>query len=224
MVRILSFFLLIGGFYPAFAQDTLPRFTRLLEGGISIASYRGDLNPSYTKSGAMLHLGLKLNFKKRLNSHFSLGYGTVSGDNPDYVFTGTSLTDPMPNLYVKTRLLTVHYDLQINLWRNRHWMVYISQGLGLVRFSPVDDKNQSLVNQIKTRANGETYSQAAAILPTGIGVYYLFDNGFGFHLHTGWLNTQTRYLDNISQWGNRNKNDNIWQTQIVLVVPLVLKK
>ncbi|MCZ6900504.1 MAG: hypothetical protein O7F74_09725, partial [Bacteroidetes bacterium] len=45
-------------------------------------------------------------------------------------------------------------------------------------------------------------------------------NGFGFGLQTGYLNTTTDFLDNISQWGNKKGNDNVLVTKFSFVISL----
>ncbi len=213
-------FVFIIGICFAKAQEV----TRFLELGSSMSSYRGDLNPKYQNVGSTLQVGLKLNFKKRINSHFQANYGSISGSNLFYTFTDTEGNTTTPNIYFKTRFFTIQYDLQVHLLKTSHWHIYLSQGIGLLRFTPKDEHNQSLVNQNNTRTADELYNTVSAVLPTQLGISYLFVNGYGINMQTGWLNPQTDYLDNISQWGSRAKKDNVWQLRLALIVPLTLKK
>ncbi|MBC8112400.1 MAG: hypothetical protein H7Y04_15205 [Verrucomicrobia bacterium] len=214
-----KFFTLFIIFFCVF-QAKAQQATRFLELGSSLNSYRGDLNPSYSKTGASLQIGFKQNFKKRLNGHFQLGIGSFSGNNPRYQFDDESGNTTTPNLFFKTNFVSLQYDFQYHVLKNKHWQIYLSQGLGMMRFTPKDEANQSLVNQLISRKTDESYTQVTLILPTQIGITYLFDNQYGINLQTGWLNLQSDYVDNISQWGNRKKKDNLWQLKVAFVIPV----
>lgn len=197
--------------------------TRLLEMGISANGYRGDLSAKYQGWGPAFQLGLKLNTKKRLNGHFNLGIGTITAQNPAYEFSGSDEQTATPNLFAKTSFLSLNYDLQVNLVKTRHWIVYLSQGAGLIRFQPRDEKKISLQSQFGTRPGEENYNNVTILLPTQAGAIYLFGNGYGVGVQSGWLNPQTDYLDNISQWGNRSKKDNILSLRFSFLAPLTIR-
>jgi hypothetical protein len=194
--------------------------TRMLEVGVSANAYRGDLAMKYQKWSSAFHVGLKLNHKKRVNSHFNISAGTVTGQNLEYVYAGASEGKTTPNRFFTTNFFTFNYDLQINLIKRKNWIVYVSQGIGLIRYKPKDDQDASLQSQFQTRAANETYSNVSLMLPTQAGVMYVFDNGYGAGLQTGWMNTQTDYIDNISQWGNRQKKDNVLWFRFSFIAPL----
>jgi hypothetical protein len=209
----------------AFAQSSPAKgVTRLLEVGISANGYRGDLSPKFQSWSPALQLGLKLNAKKRLNGHFNLSIGTFIAQNPDYEFTGSTEQSTTPNIFAKTSFLSLNYDLQVNLIKTHHWIVYLSQGAGLIRFQPKDEQNKPLQSQFSTRPGEENYNNVTILLPTQAGAIYLFDNGFGLGVQSGWLNPQTDYLDNISQWGNRSKKDNVLSFRFSFLAPLTLGK
>ncbi len=198
----------------------LRKVTRLLEVGLSANGYRGDLAMKYQKWASSAQIGLKLNFKKRVNSHFTLGIGTVTGQNPDYTFTLNTQETATPNQFFKTSYVSLNYDLQINLLKARHWTVYLSQGLGLIRFRSKDENNVLLENRFDTRPENEIYNTISLMLPTQAGAIYHFTNGYGLGVKGGWLNPQTDYLDNISQWGNRSKKDNVLSFRFSFLAPL----
>lgn len=102
-------------------------------------------------------------------------------------------------------------------------MIYISQGLGLIRYEPKDENNEPLQKKFDTRASNETYNNVSLMLPTQAGINYILKNGYGVGLQAGWLNPQTDYIDNISQWGNRQKNDNTFLVRFAFMVPLTYK-
>ncbi len=223
-----SLFALFVLFFPfanqAAAQSgTDKAVTRLLEVGISANGYRGDLSPRYQSWSPALQLGLKLNTKKRLNGHFNLGIGTFTAQNPDYGFSGSTEQPTTPNVFAKTPFLSLNYDLQVNLIKTRHWIVYLSQGAGLIRFQPKDEQKKPLQSQFSTRPGEENYNNVTILLPTQAGAIYLFGNGFGIGVQSGWLNPQTDYLDNISQWGNRPGKDNVLSFRFSFLAPLTYK-
>ena len=92
------------------AQDSIT-YNRFLEVGISANAYRGDLQAGYEKFTSGFHLGIQWMKKKRLNGAINLQIGSISGQNPDYQYSGSvSSTEktPTPNRYFKTAIFTVH--------------------------------------------------------------------------------------------------------------------
>jgi hypothetical protein len=222
-VRII--FLLLCSIAAAQAQDSLTlkpgsKVTRFLELGISANAYKGDLSASYQKWTPAFHAGLKLNFKKRLNSHINVGIGSVSGENLNYAISGEIIPTPTPNTYFKTNFIAVNYDLQLHLLKYKGFMVYISQGCGIIRYEPRDAQSNKLLDNFSTRASNELYSNVSVVLPTQAGVNYILSNGYGIGFQAGWLNLQNDYIDNISLWGNRQKKDNVLLYRFAFMIPL----
>lgn len=207
------------------AQDSLTiqparKVTRFLELGISANAYKGDLSADYQKWTPAFQAGLKLNFKKRLNSHINLAIGSVSGENLNYAVPSEVTPAPTPNTYFKTNFVIVNYDLQLHLLKYKGLMVYISQGIGLIRYEPKDAQNNKLLDNFSSRASNESYSNVSAVLPTQAGVQYILKNGYGIGFQAGWLNLQNDYIDNISLWGSRQKKDNALLYRFAFMVPL----
>jgi hypothetical protein len=207
------------------AQDSLSlqparKVTRFLELGISANAYKGDLSASYQKWTPAFQAGLKLNFKKRFNSHINLGIGSVSGENLNYSVRAENGTTPTPNTFFKTNFITVNYNLQVHLLKYKGLMVYLSQGLGIIRYEPKDARNNRLLADFSSRASNELYSNVSVVLPTNAGINYIFSNGYGIGFQAGWLNLQNDYIDNISQWGTRQKKDNVLMYRFTFMVPL----
>jgi hypothetical protein len=207
------------------AQDSLSiqparKVTRFLELGISANAYKGDLSASYQKWTPAFHAGLKLNFKKRFNSHINLAIGSVSGENLNYAVPSEVTPAPTPNTYFKTNFVTVNYDLQLHLLKYKGLMVYISQGIGLIRYEPKDAQNNKLLDNFSSRASNESYSNVSAVLPTQAGIQYILKNGYGIGFQAGWLNLQNDYIDNISLWSSRQKKDNTLLYRFAFMVPL----
>jgi hypothetical protein len=210
---------------PSKAQDSIT-YTRFLEVGISANAYRGDLQAGYEKFTSGFHLGIQWMKKKRLNGAINIQIGSISGQNPNYQYTGeVSPTDkkPNPNHYFKTAIFTVHYELQLNLIKRRNFRVFIAQGIGLIRFNPKDQFQNSLSKDLTSRADGETYSNLALMFPTQCGFQYFLPNGVGAGFKMGWYNPNTDYLDNISRWGNKSGNDKIFACRFTVMIPVRLK-
>jgi len=208
------------------AQDSTITYKRFIEVGISANAYRGDLQAGYEKFTSGFHLGIQWMKKKRLNGAINLQIGSVSGQNPNYQYSGevtSTEKTPTPNRYFKTAIFTVHYELQLNLIKRRNFRLFISQGIGLIRFNPKDEFRNSLNKDLTSRADGETYSNLAFMFPTQCGFQYFLPNGVGAGFKMGWYNPATDYLDNISKWGNKSGNDKIFACRFTVMVPIRLK-
>ena len=200
------------------AQDSIT-YKRFIEVGLSGNAYRGDLQAGYEKFTSGFHLGIQWMKKKRLNGAISMQIGSVSGQNPDYKYTGdTAATNP--NKYFKTSIFTLHYELQLNIIKKPRYRIYISQGIGILRYKPKDANGDDLASQLPSRADGETYGTTALILPTQAGFQYFLANGIGTGFKIGWYNPQTDYIDNISKWGNRDGKDKIFIFKFSILVPI----
>ena len=215
-MRWIIILLICLGQLTAFAQQ--PK--EILVVGFGANAYNGDLGDRFDKWGSFFSVGVKLNHKYRLNGNLSIGIGSITGQEVGYTFNGPSVDPATPNTFFKTRVLTVNYDLHYNFIKKGPWIVYISQGLGLVSYIPKDEFSEDLVDQSSTRVPNETYGSTSIVAPTQIGAFYLLSNGLGFGFQTGFLNTLTDYLDNVSQWGNQGGNDNILIAKFSLLVSL----
>lgn len=211
---LLTLLLCISGTYSLQAQQPLS----FVHAGFSMNQYRGDLQAAYPGFTGSLQLGIQLNRSKRLNGSLAIGYGTISGQNSQYRFAGDEMATP--NRFFSSSFLSVQYDLHLNILKKEHFMLYLSQGLGLLRYQPEDDQGRSLQDRYETRPPNETYGNSAIMLPTKLGALYLLPNQWGVGLEAGYLNPLTDYLDNISQWGNDSGNDNVLQLQLRVYAPL----
>lgn len=167
--------------------------------GASANAYKGTLSGAYRVYTPGLQVGLQFNKRKRLNGGLYLGYGTLTGQNLNYTYSKPEAPRARPNTYFRTVFVSAHFELHLNLFKQPRYCVYLSQGLGLYRFSPEDTEGKSLLDQINTRAPGEDYSNVTAIWPTSLGFTYFLKNGLGLGLQAGWQNTSTNYLDNIHE-------------------------
>lgn len=183
--------------------------------GTSMVSYKGDLS-GHDKYTVAFHGGIQFYKKKRLNGSFNLGFGNITSENREF---SSPSPDKEPNRYFKTNFLFLNYDLHINLIKRDHYSIYISQGIGFIRFTPTDQFGENLQDQLVTRADDETYRNASFMLPTKIGAMYLLPNYFGVGFEAGFYGTMTDYLDNISELGESG-NDNILSFRFNFYIPL----
>lgn len=199
---------------PSFAQKKESYF----HVGVSANSYNGEIG-NYSDWSPGMQFGLLFNKKKRLNGAVNFGFGAVNGEDRNFGFQSNTGT-PTPNNFVKTNFIFLNYDLHVNVLKRENLIVYLSQGIGFIRFTPKDEFDEDLEPQDNTRNEGETYRNLSLILPTSLGVVYFIPGKLGFSFQGGWLNTSTDYLDNISELGDSG-NDNTLSIRLALLLPLV---
>ncbi len=219
MKKYIFFFIFLGNTLSSIArQDSLANQPRL-SAGLSYHAYRGDLGDGYQSGGLAVQLSYLFGHEKRLHGGLHATAGSFSG----YELPAEPMdfaAEVFPNNYFKANFISVHYGLQYDIFRRKNWLVYVSQGLGIMRFVPRDEQGNSLTDALETRADNESYGNAAAVLPTQAGVDYYLPNRLGLGLKLGWLNTTTDYLDNISLLGESSGNDNVFQVLLQLHVTL----
>jgi hypothetical protein len=226
MKNLFTYFLLCLAF-PLFAQqasDTLinlsqPVTSRLLEVSVSANSYSGDLS-RYESLSSFFHVALRFNQERRINHRLGVASGFITGNNRFYQFRDTEGNLTTPNTFFRTQVLSFTYELEYNLIYRRNFRLYLSQGIGLSRFTAENEDNKNLLDLSQTRPFEEIYGNFTIHLPTGLGAIYLFKNGFGVGGYAGFVNTQTDFLDNISAWGNKSGNDNILRFRFSFLIPL----
>ena len=203
-------------FFNTITQAQLQSKNIILTLGFGGTSYRGDLTQSFESWGGTFHAGVLFNKKKRVNGFIHLMMGGVRGNNPSYTFSAAAT----PNHYFKTSLFSVGYELRIHIIKKESYCLFVSPGISILRFNPKDEYNNPYSGQLATRAKGEEYSNIALMLPIKIGGAYYMPNGYGIGMDFGFLNPMTDYIDNISDWGNRKKKDNLMQLNLLLYIPI----
>ena len=192
--------------------------SRYFWAGTSANNYTGDLDDglAHFKPGA--HIGLKLNRGKRLNGSFALGIGMLSGQDPNFK---PDVAAPLsPNKYFSTTFFTLDYSLQYHLIKKERYWLYVSQGIGLFRYNPMDDQDRSLLDLGNTRPADETYGNISLQLPTSLGAAYFLPNQWGLGLQASYLNPLTDFIDNIGSLGTNKGNDNVLQFRLMVMVPV----
>lgn len=193
--------------------------TLFLTPGISANAYSGDLS-GIDKWTNAFHLGVKLNQKKRLNGSLNLSFGRWNGQNVNYLPPTINNQVPTPNTFFNTSFVTFNYSLNYNIIKKDNFVLFISQGFGLLRYNPKDQFDKDLQDQPATRLDNESYGNTTIFLPTMLGVIYFLPNHYGLGLQSGYLNSQSDYLDNISGWGIKSGNDNAFQIRLTIYAPL----
>ena len=198
------------------ADSVSKRFVSI--GGIA-TSYKGSLSNHYQVWRPGVSVAMVFNKRRLINGSFHFTIGSVEGSDPAYSNLATVRNENAPNDYFKTSFGSLHYQARLNFWRINGFTFYASQGLGFMRFNPTDREGNSLPDQLLTRNRGESYGQTAFMLPTGIGCWYHLPNGWAVNFQTGWLNTQTDYLDNVGQMAQGRARDNVAYTQLAVWLP-----
>jgi hypothetical protein len=215
---LLTLFTCLLGYLPIFAQSlseiTTEQPVTMLGLGTSMIAYSGELG-NYKSFSAMFHGRLMQMRNRWLNPAIELGGGKLIGSNVRYISeTGT------PNRSFNTSFFHLTALIQLNIIKKPHQRLYVSQGIGMMRFNPKDDRNKLLLNQPETRAADESYSNFTLLLPTAIGGAYHFPNHLGIGMEIGLMNVQSDYLDNISQLGDAAQKDNVLRVQFSVIAPL----
>lgn len=167
-----------------------------------------------------MYAGIQFHRKKRLNGAITIGYGRISDDDPEITPPGRSGVNAQ-NTFFKTSLFFIHYALHYNVVKTEHLTAFVSQGIGLVRFNPKDEEGNGLSDAQPTLDQGEEYRNIALLVPTGVGVIYHFGHRAGVGLQVGFLNTVTDYLDNVSNFGSKSGNDNVFFSRLSIFIPVV---
>ncbi|WKV10673.1 hypothetical protein [Marivirga harenae] len=174
-----------------------------------------DLEPAYKKPGTQMSASLQFIPNRWFNVGFWVSVGEVQAENRDVRFFDQG--EFQINDFAKTNYQSLHVEPSIHLLKKPNYSIYLSQGFGFLRFSVFDRDNNDLASKLNSRDQGEDYSNFTVLLPTTLNAYYFLANDFGFQLRTGWLNPQTDYLDNISNFGNPENNDNLFILQFSLI-------
>ncbi|KXX67218.1 outer membrane beta-barrel protein [Flammeovirga sp. SJP92] len=215
--------------FHSYSQEKLPnRPKSVLEIGIALGSYSGDLSPTFSKVNGGLNVGLLMRAQKRLNLRLDASYLYLQGQKLNDPNTLPPLEPPFPNNFFQSHTLNTSLSVQFNIVNSRHFRLYVAQGLGVFYYNPMDEDGNELIENLKDEPNGifetrnqnEEYSNFAMSLPTRVGMTYYFENNFGFGLSATFVNPLTDYLDNVSELGNVNGNDQAMSINFSCFIPL----
>ncbi|NME72076.1 hypothetical protein [Flammeovirga aprica] len=215
--------------YHSFSQEKLPTKPKtVLEVGVALGSYKGDLSPNFSKVNGGFNAGVIFRAQKRLNLKLDVSYLYLQGQQLRDPNTLPPLEPPFPNYFFQSHTLNTSFSVMFNIINKKRFKLYVTQGLGVFYFNPLDENGDELIENIRdekegifeTRNKNETYTNFAMSLPTRIGMTYYFKNNFGFGLSTTFVNPLTDYLDNVSELGTVKGNDQAMSVNFSCFIPL----
>ncbi|HET8860384.1 hypothetical protein [Marivirga sp.] len=215
---ILTFLIFSLAFSVSGQDSTFTKFA-----GISFGSSipKTDLEPTYKKPGVQLSAFLQFTPNRWLNVGLWFSAGEAQSENREVRFFDQS--EFQINDFARANYQSLHVEPSFHLLKKSNYSIYMAQGFGFMRYAVYDRDNSNLASQLDSRSQGEEYSNFAVLLPTTLNAYYFLPNDFGLHLRTGFLNPQTDYLDNISNFGNPENNDNLFILQLSILKRFSIK-
>lgn len=204
---LFSFLLLFSSL--SFGKDTTQVRKKYLVAGLNAVAYRGSLQSTYARWTPAYQIGLRFEKKKLVNGMASISFGSVIGEDRTYKLPSRANQTLVPVSKFKTRFFSIHYEAQLLLFRYAGFKLFVSQGIGLFRFSVEDWEGNDLGARDRTRNRGEAYSENVLNFPTQIGLQYKFPNSMCLGFQTGILNPATEYLDNMKDLSNNSNSDNL---------------
>lgn len=222
MKRILSLLLLLLLliFSKSYAQKEKVAGKKYIILGTSAVAYKGSLSSAYIRWTPAFQFGVQFQKKRLLNGRFLFSMGQFIGEGRDYSLPSGSAENLVPVNRFKTNFISLAYELQVLLFEYKSLRITASQGIGLFRFIPKDWDDNILSERDRTRKQGESYSPITLSFPTQLGIRYLFPNEMGIGIQAGWYNTQSKYLDNMSELANNNQRDNVAFFRFNFLYPL----
>ncbi|OHX65242.1 hypothetical protein NH26_02175 [Flammeovirga pacifica] len=214
------------------AQDLeVPSPKRYLEISPLINSYSGDLG-RFNQINGGVNAALVFNKPRRGNFRLDFTYMYVQASRlrgADYV---PPLEEPIPNDYFQSHTINFSLSYMYNIINKDNFKLYISQGLGLFYYDPMDEEGNKYIENFSdndrgfymTRNANETYTNFTMSLPTRLGIMYYFPGNFGVGLSSTFYNPLTDYLDNISDFGTVKGNDNLMSVNFNFHIPLQYQK
>lgn len=220
MWRLLFLTLFLSTISSVFGADSLKTRKKFFFAGFAAAAYKGSLASSYSRWTPALTFGLRFEKKKRVNGMVVVTIGRVIGEDRSYVAPSNTPEGISPVNRFQTNYFSLHYEAQFLLAKVYGFQFYASPGIGFIRFSPKDWEGRSLIDRSRTRRSDESYSQNALVLPLQVGFRYVFENQISLGMEMGWMNTRTRYLDNMDKLSDVDGNDNIANIRFQFFVPI----
>lgn len=191
------------------AEDNREKKSRHLFGGLNMVAYRGSLQDSYLRWTPALQTGLSIGVRKNLNLVFGLTFGKVIGEDRNYRLPSGADISLNPVNRFQTSFASFAAEMQFKAFEYKGFRLLGSLGLGLMHFTPRDFEGNDLAPQIRTRNRSETYAQNALQFPLQLIAQYWFKPGLGIGFQGGWLNVNSRYLDNMDELAGNSRGDNV---------------
>lgn len=221
--RILTALLWICGSSLLLAQEApapLRRVPSLQVGvGFSGLTYKGDLNwkrETYYRLYPAVRLTAQFDNQKRVTPQVGVMLGSFSAENR----TLAPVEGIQPNTFVRTRFVSADVRLLVRLVKTGRVRPHLGVGLGFLAYDPMDAEGNTLVTNLNTRQETESYGNLAVQFPLVVGVQYRVNELAALGLEFSHHGTTTDYLDNIGQLGARSGNDRLQALTLSLhIVP-----
>ncbi|MCS7084929.1 MAG: outer membrane beta-barrel protein [Bacteroidia bacterium] len=193
----------------AAAQKRTPSY---LQFGVGFYAfhYHGDL----TAPGEGWHrfhpggnLAVQFEGPKRLYPQINFGLTRFTAQN-------RNLPGLKPNKYVQTTLWYLSAELKVRILRKTRVRPHVGVGLGLLGFTPKDEKGNSLVENETLREEGEIYGSVAPLFPLSVGVQYRVNRQVSLQFDVYQLFSTTDYTDNIGRLGTVRGSDHFRRLQL----------
>jgi hypothetical protein len=176
--------------------------------GLLGASYVGDLNTNgqaLYRFNPGVSISLQFDSEKLVAPQLNTGFGKFVAQDRDIM----GAEGAQPNTYVETPFFFVDFRLRARFLRETAFNPYFSLGIGLLGYTPKDQDGNNLLDNISTRAEGETYGSITAGFPFSLGFEVKLNALVGLGLEYTYRLTVSDYLDNISQLGPRDGKDRL---------------
>lgn len=206
--------------FNSFGSDSLTVRKKFIFGGFNSVAYKGSLSPSYARWTPAFQFGMAFQKRKILNGMLSVTFGKFIGESWNYTIPPSASPSVQPENRFQTSFISLNYDLQVLLFRYKAFRVFLSQGIGILRFTPKDWEGNNLIDRSRTRNTNEDFNSVTLSFPTQIGLRYFFLNGMAFGFQAGWLNVASNYLDNMDQLSSNSQADNLAVYRVQYFLPL----
>ncbi|MEM1001009.1 MAG: hypothetical protein AAGN35_28400, partial [Bacteroidota bacterium] len=150
-------------------------------------------------------ISLQFASEKLISPQLNTGFGRFVAQDRDL----PAVEGVSPNRFVETPFFFVDFRLKARFLRETSFNPYASVGIGLLGFTPRDQDDNNLLDNISTRAEGETYGSLTAGFPLSLGAELQLSPLVGLGLEYTYRLTSSDYLDNIAQLGPRSGNDRL---------------
>jgi opacity protein-like surface antigen len=185
--------------------------------GLMGATYVGDLNAnggSFERFSPGAGLSLQFASEHLLSPQLNAGFGKFMAQDREL----TAVEGVQPNTFVQTPFFFVDLRLKAKFLREAFLHPYLSAGVGLLGYTPKDADDNSLIDNLATRKEGETFGSMTAGLPLSTGLEFEFSPIIMVGLEYTYRITTSDYLDNIGLIGLRDGKDKLQSLLLTLYI------
>ncbi|OFY67573.1 MAG: hypothetical protein A3H98_03555 [Bacteroidetes bacterium RIFCSPLOWO2_02_FULL_36_8] len=184
-------------------------------GGFSGVTYKGDLSNRHSDWTPEVSAGILKEGSGRVSFMLQFGAGNVIGEDRGYIFAETAT----PNKFFSTNYYKAWGELVINIWRISSIKLFSSAGLGVMKFTPENEKGEPLIDDLSTRPKEEIYGANMFFFPLSIGTIFYLPNGFAVNLSASYIFNGNDYIDNVGEWGATAGKDKLITVSFKILVP-----